>query len=79
MLEEGFRTGVSRQQWGREDAAEGRHGEDEAAFALGHAWCDELGDAESGEAVNFDDSLEFRERGLDEGDGNGVGLTDVVD
>ncbi|RXK33794.1 hypothetical protein BBD39_07815 [Arsenophonus endosymbiont of Bemisia tabaci Asia II 3] len=79
LLEEGLAAAVSREVGCREDAAEGRHGEDETALALNHARCDELGDAECAHAVDRDDIAHLLLRGLVEGDGNAVAETDVVD
>lgn len=69
-----------RSQVGRGDpASEGAHGEDEARLALLHDGGDDLGGLEGAEAVDGDDVLELLAGGLDEGNGDAVGLADVVD
>lgn len=63
LLQEGFAAGVCREQRGGEEAAEGAHGEDEAAVALGHSRGYELGYAQGGGAVDGDDVADFVLRG----------------
>jgi len=79
LLQEGFAAGVCCEQWGREKAAEGAHGEDEATAALGHAGGYKLGYAQGGGAVDGDDVADFVLGGQGEGDGDVVAFADVVD
>lgn len=79
MLQEGLGARVGGQERGGEGAAEGGHGEYEAALAGDHAGRDELGDAEGGHAVDHDDVSHFFLGSLDEGYRNGMAESDVVD
>ena len=79
LLQEGFAAGVGCEEGGGEEAAEGAHGEDEAAVALGHAGGDELGYAEGGGAVDGDDVAHFLLGCQGKGHGDIVALADVVD
>lgn len=78
-MQERFAAAVGCQQGGGEKAAKGAHCEDETPPAGLHAWRHELGDAQGGEGVDFDDGGYFFGRGLGEGDGDRVGGADVVD
>ena len=78
LLQERFAARVGGQERSREDAAEGRHGDDETALARDHARRDQLGDAERAEAVYHDYVRHLLVRGLDERDGDRVAQSDVV-
>lgn len=55
LLEESLGAGVGSEKWSWKKTAEGTHGEDETALALGHAWCNDAGDLKGTHAVDGDD------------------------
>jgi hypothetical protein len=79
VLQEGLAAGVGRQQRGREDAAEGGHGEYQAAAAGDEEGRDERRHAQRRAAVDGDDAVHLGARRLEERHGDRVGLADVVD
>lgn len=79
LLQESLAAAVCCQVGCGEDAAEGCHGEDQAALALDHAGCDELGHAESTHAVDCNDVAHLLRGRLVEGNRDVVAQADVVD
>lgn len=79
VLEEGLAAAVGSEIWSRGDTGERSHGEDKTLLALSEEGCDNLGNLESSQAVDVDDVLELFGGGLEERNGDAVGLADVVD
>jgi hypothetical protein len=79
LLEKSLGTGVCCQEWSWEETAEGAHGEDETALALGHAWCDDAGDLKRAKAIDSNNITHLLLWGDREWDGIRVTLSDVVD
>lgn len=79
VLEEGLAAGVGGEVGGGHDTGERTHGKDKTLLALGEDGSDNLGSLECAEAVDGDDVLELVAVGLEEGNGDAVGLANVVD
>jgi hypothetical protein len=79
LLQEGLAAGVGCEERCGEEATERGHGKDETALAGDHAGGDNLRDAQSGHAVDYDDVVHFLLGCLNKGHGDVVAQADVVD
>lgn len=79
VLEESLAAAVGGEVGSGHDTGERAHGEDKTLLALGKDGSDNLGGLECAEAVDGDNVLELVAVGLKEGNGDAVGLANVVD
>lgn len=79
VLEESLAAAVGGEVWSGHNAGERAHGKDKTLLALGEDWSDNLSGLECTEAVDGDNVLELVAVGLEERNGDAVGLANVVD
>lgn len=79
VLEERLAAAVGGEVGGGHNTGERAHGKDKTLLALGEDGSDNLGGLECAEAVDGDNVLELVAVGLEERNGNAVGLANVVD
>lgn len=79
VLEESLAAAVGREVGSGHDTGKRAHGKDKTLLALGEDGSDNLGGLECSEAVDGDNVLELVAVGLEERNGDAVGLANVVD